>query len=91
MEQELHVYYSLTECQNTDKVFKFLNELQNDDKISWNRESSFIIKVEDIDLDESEVLEVINFFDKMDVMPDTDVNDEDMDLSDEDDWGYDED
>ena len=89
MDKELHIYYSLSECQQTEKVFKYLTKLQENAKIEWSKSSNEIIKIEDIDLEESEVDDLATFLDKMDVIPDTDIDDND--LSDNDDWGFDED
>lgn len=93
MEKELNVYYSLSECGQTEKVFKYLNKLKEEAKIEWSKQTIDILKIEDIDLEESEVEDLINFLDKMDVIPDTDIDVEsdEEDLTDNDDWGYDED
>lgn len=89
MDKELHIYYSLSECQQTDKLFKHLDKLQEEAKIEWSKSSREVIKIEDIDLEDNEIDELASFLDKMDVIPDTDIDDDD--LSDNDDWGIDED
>jgi len=89
MDKELHIYYSLSECTQTEKVFKYLDKLQDDSKIEWSKSSRDTIKIEDVDLEESEIELLINYLDKMDVIPDMDIDEED--ISDNDDWGYDDD
>lgn len=73
---ELYNYYSLDECKNFKPVKKRLNQLEGDGKIAYKVDGE-ILKLEDLDLDENEVIEVSELLDKHDVFPYPDYEDSD--------------
>lgn len=66
--EELFKYYSLDEAVNKDFVINELNSLKEDCKIELNFEED-IFKIKDIDLEESEIIELIELFEENDVFP----------------------
>ena len=85
---ELFNYYSLDECPETKVIKKRLSQLEDEGKIDFKLDGD-ILKVSDIDLDEDEVAELVEMFDKYDVFPYPDYEEG---LDDEDDYydGFDE-
>jgi hypothetical protein len=76
---ELCNYYNLDECLDLKSVKKILTGLKNEGKINYSIDSD-ILKIEDLDLDESEITELIQLFDDNDIFeyPDyEDFDDED--------------
>ena len=65
---ELFNYYSLDECPETKVIKKRLSQLEDEGKIDFKLDGD-ILKVSDIDLDEDEVAELVEMFDKYDVFP----------------------
>ncbi len=89
-DKELHTYYSLSECLDMDKVIKKLDSLRNDGKIVYQiQASNDSLKLEDIELNEKEVVNLIDFLDKNDIMPDIDKEESMGDLDDDLDGGLD--
>ena len=80
---ELFNFYSLDECLDLKKVKKRLTQLQKEGKIEYSHDSD-ILKIQDLDLDEDEVSELLDLFEKNDVFPYLDKNEDDE----EDDYGY---
>ena len=85
---ELFNYYSLDECPETKVIKKRLSQLEDEGKIDFKLDGD-ILKVSDIDLDEDEVAELVEMFDKYDVFPYPDYEEG---LDDDDDYydGFDE-
>ncbi len=85
---ELKNFYNLDECIDRKKLTQHLKDLEEDGKIEFSIERD-ILKIEDIDLDESEVEELLDLFDENDVFEELDLED---DLDDDwDDDSYDDD
>jgi len=66
----LSTYYNLSECIERDLIFEQLNKLAEQNKIEWNVEDIDTIKIVDIDLDETEIEDTLDFFYKYDVISD---------------------
>jgi len=65
---ELFNYYSLDECPERKVIKKRLTQLEDEGKIEFDIDGD-ILKISDIDLDEDEVAELVEMFDKYDVFP----------------------
>jgi len=63
---ELFNYYSMDECPERKVIKKRLTQLEEEGKIDFNIDGD-ILKIKDIDLDEDEVAELVEMFDKYDV------------------------
>ena len=63
---ELFNYYSMDECPERKVIKKRLTQLEDEGKIDFNLDGD-ILKITDIDLDEDEVAELVEMFDKYDV------------------------
>lgn len=88
---ELYNYYSLDECPERKVIKKRLTQLKDEGKIEFNLDGD-ILKLTDLDLDESEVEELIEMFDKYDVFAYPDYE-EGLENDEEDDYydgGFDE-
>lgn len=81
---ELYNYYSLDECPERKVIKKRLTQLEDEGKIEFEFEGD-ILKLTDLDLDESEVEELVEMFDKYDVFPYPDYE-EGLENDDEDDY-----
>ena len=75
---ELFEYYNLDECIDRKLVLSKLNELKDEGKIEYDLNRD-MLKIEDIDLDESEIEQLIDLFEENDVF-------EDLDRGSDDDW-----
>jgi hypothetical protein len=75
---ELFEYYNLDECIDRKLVLSKLNELKEEGKIEYDLNGD-ILKIEDIDLDETEIDELADLLEENDVF-------EDLDRGSEDDW-----
>ena len=86
---ELFNYYSMDECPERKVIKKRLTQLEEEGKIDFDIDGD-ILKISDLDLDEDEVAELVEMFDKYDVFPYPDyeegIDDEDDDYYD----GFDE-
>jgi hypothetical protein len=88
---ELFEYYNLTESANADLVLAKLELLSQDYKIEYQyfpqRE---VIKVEDLDLSDTELEKLIETFENNDIIPDYDFSEnsgyDDLDMGS--DWDY---
>jgi hypothetical protein len=65
---ELFNYYSLDECPERKVIKKRLTQLEDEGKIEFDIDGD-ILKISDLDLDEDEVAELVEMFDKYDVFP----------------------
>lgn len=80
--EELFNYYSLDEAIDKDLVINKLKNLKRDCKIELIIECD-IFKIKDIDLEESEIDELIQLFEENDVFPYLDREDDEDDT-----WDY---
>lgn len=64
---KLSEYYTIDECKNQDLIFKELNRLQKENKISWSEVETDIIKVNDKELSDVEIKKLIHFFNENDI------------------------
>lgn len=74
----LYSYYSLDEVISLKEVLLSLEELKNDGKIKYQLEGD-IVSIEDLDLDETDIITIGDIFDKNDVFPYLERNDDDND------------
>jgi hypothetical protein len=65
---ELFNYYSMDECPERKVIKKRLTQLEEEGKIDFDIDGD-ILKITDLDLDEDEVAELVEMFDKYDVFP----------------------
>ena len=65
---ELFNYYSLDECSERKVIKKRLTQLEDEGKINFEIDGD-ILKITDLDLDEDEIAELVEMFDKYDVFP----------------------
>ena len=72
---ELFNYYNLCECENFNPVKKKLNILKDDGKINYEKDRD-ILKIIDIGLDECEIKELSELFNKYDVIAYPDYEDD---------------
>jgi len=84
---ELYNYYSLDECPERKVIKKRLTQLQDEGRIEFEIDGD-VLKLTDLDLDENEVAELIEMFDKYDAFPYPDYE-EGLDDEEEDDDYYD--
>jgi hypothetical protein len=81
----LEKWYSLDECTNKKLVVKKLKDLEGQGKIEYTIEKSTdIFEIEDLDLEDSDIDELLDLFEKNDVFPYLDKDEDDE----EDDYGY---
>jgi hypothetical protein len=88
---ELFNYYSLDECTDRKRVISSLKKLEKEGKIEYELEKSTdIFEIEDLDLEDSDIEELLEMFDSLDVFPYLDKDDgDDDDYSDDDDYDND--
>jgi hypothetical protein len=65
---EIFNYYSMDECPERKVIKKRLTQLEEEGKIDFDIDGD-ILKIKDLDLDEDEVTELVEMFDKYDVFP----------------------
>lgn len=86
---ELFTYYSLDECLNLKLIKKKLSKFEDDGKIEYTINGD-ILKIKDLDLDQNEVDDLVETFDKNDIFayPDyqSGTDDDDLDFGDFDDF-----
>lgn len=82
-------YYSIDECTQKQTIKTKLNNLKKEGKIDYSMDGD-IIKIVDLDLDESEIEDLVTTFDQYEVYPYTDYFEEDEDGFD-DEYGYEDD
>lgn len=85
---ELSNYYNLVECIDRKGVISILKKFKKEGKISYALDGDEL-NVEDLDLDEDEIDYLCDFFDKNDVFPNLDKEDDDLDEYDDDFGDYD--
>jgi hypothetical protein len=74
----MNEFWNLDECIDRKLVLSKLNELKDEGKIEYDLNRD-MLKIEDIDLDESEIEQLIDLFEENDVF-------EDLDRGSDDDW-----
>ena len=84
---ELFEYYKLDECIDRKGVLAKLKSLKNEGKIEYDLNGD-MLKIEDIDLDETEVEQLTDLFEENDIFEDLEYGEEDEDW-DDDGWGDD--
>lgn len=72
---ELSEYYNLDECIDRTQVLNTLKSLKKEGKIDCELNGD-ILKIEDIDLDETEIDDLLDLFDSNDVFEEIDYSDE---------------
>jgi len=82
---KLFNYYNIDECKDREKLFEKLDSLRDDGKIEYEMDGLDIFKIEDIDLEESDIEDLNDLFDDEDVFPylDNEEEEEDDDYYDE--------
>jgi hypothetical protein len=75
---DLFNYYNLDECLDKTKILKKLDDYKNDGKIEWSLEGE-ILKIQDLDLEEGDIENLEKLFDKLDIFPYTEYDDENGD------------
>jgi hypothetical protein len=73
--EELFNFYHLDECSDLKSVKKRLSYLQEEGKIEYSIDGD-ILKIKDLDLDETDIKELMDLLDECDVFPYPDYNDE---------------
>lgn len=81
--EKLSNYYSTDECSDKDKLYSKLKTLSDEGKIEYKKEDIDIIKIEDIELEDSELNELVKFLDNLDVFPYNEYNDVDEEYDEE--------
>lgn len=77
---ELFKYYSLDEAYvNREIIIDRLKELESLSKIKFEIEDNDILVIEDLDLEDSEIEELIEFFEDNDAFPYLERDDDDDD------------
>jgi len=76
--KELFTYYSLDEAIDRDLVVNKLKSLKKELKIELSFEDD-TFKIKDIDLEESEIEDLLDLFDNNDIFPDYDREDDEDD------------
>ena len=84
-------YYSIDECKDRKKLFEKLDRLRDDGKIEYEMDGRDLFKIDDLDLEESDIEDLNEFFDNQDIFPyieydDEEESDEDYGYDDEDDY-----
>ena len=72
----LSKFYSLDECYEKDKVFDYLENLQNNEMIIFDIVDTDLVKIKDIGLSEKDTKDLSNFFDDKDVLEYSDLDDD---------------
>ena len=76
----LEKWYSLDECTNKKLVVKKLKELEGQGKIEYSIEKATdIFEIEDLDLEDSDIENLLEIFDEHDVFPYLDKDDDGYD------------
>jgi hypothetical protein len=85
---ELFEYYNLDECIDRKTVLAKLKSLKNEGKIEYDLNGD-MLKIEDIDLDESEIEELTDLFEENDIFEDLEYGEEDDEDWDDEGWSDD--
>lgn len=87
---KLKKFYSIDECSNEDLLFEKLDQLQDDGKIEYEYEDNWSIKLVDVELTPTDEKDLINLFEKLDVYPNLDKEEADLEEESYDDFYEDE-
>lgn len=82
---ELYDYYNLCECIDRKKVIIVLKKFKKEDKIDYSIDGE-ILKLDDLELDETEIKYLSDLFDENDIFPDADSGEDDDYYEDLDDY-----
>jgi hypothetical protein len=75
---KLFNYYSMDECVDRKKVTDALKKLVNDGKVEYDLDKTTdVFHLEDLDLEEEDIRKLVDLFDRNDVFPYLDYDDED--------------
>jgi hypothetical protein len=85
---ELEKWWNMDECIDKKGVLSKLKSLKNEGKIEYDLNGD-ILKIEDIDLDETEVEDLIDLFEENDIFEDLEYGEEDEEDWDGDGWADD--
>lgn len=79
---KLYTYYSIDECKDTKRIKKELNVFDREGKIEYEIDKvNYLLKVEDIDLEDDDIEYLVELFEDLEVYPNMDMEeDEDDDL-----------
>ena len=88
---KLFNYYSIDECKDRKKLFEKLDRLRDDGKIEYEVDGRDLFKIDDLDLEESDIEDLNEFFGNQYIFPyleydDEEESDEDYGYDDEDDY-----
>lgn len=72
---EIAQWYNMDECIDRTQVLNTLKSLKKEGKIDYELNGD-ILKIEDIDLDETEIDDLLDLFDSNDVFEEIDYSDE---------------
>lgn len=74
----LHNYYTLDECTNKKSILRKLKEFEKEGKIEFEVEKSTdVVTIEDLDLEDDDIEYLIDLFEKNDVYPYLDKDEDD--------------
>ena len=74
----LHNYYTLDECTNKKSILRKLKEFEKEGKIEFEVEKSTdVVTIEDLDLEDDDIEYLVDLFEKNDVYPYLDKDDDD--------------
>ena len=76
--EELNNYYNLDEVLDLNLIVSKLKKLKKEGKIDFEIDQS-ILKLVDIDLDMNEVKNLIDLFERNDIFPNVDIEEDDDD------------
>jgi hypothetical protein len=77
--EKLFNYYSFDECPDEDILFEKLNQLVDEEKIQYSEKESYLIKIDDLELSDTELEELSKFLDDNNVYPYLGYEEEDDD------------
>ena len=83
---KLYTYYSIDECKDTKRIKKELNVFDKQGKLEYEIDRvNGILKIDDIDLEDNDIEYLIDLFERCEVYPNLDMDDDDEEG---DDYGY---
>lgn len=79
---KLNKHYSIDECIDESKLFAKLDELSDENKVTYLKEDKWLLKITNLDLTELEEIELSDLLESLDVFAV-------LDLEDDEDGGFD--